>query len=158
MAFKSSSSTVFSLLFVFAVSLFPRISNAQSASDETPPGVLITRGTTQQGFPYLSGGVSSNERQIMEGLGKDYNVKITFAERGGAYLADVSLIITGTKGTEIVAATANGPWFFIQLPPGRYTVKATFNGQTKSTDAFTVAKDKTVRRTLIWNLGEQSPD
>jgi hypothetical protein len=158
MAFKSGSSSVIAILFVFAISLFPYILDAQSTSGETPAGVVITRGTTLQGFPYLSGGVSSNEREIMEPLGKDYNLRITFAERGGSYLADVSLIITGNKGDEIVAVTANGPWFFIQLPPGRYTVKATFDGQTRSTDAFTVAKGKTVHRTLVWDLGAQSPN
>ena len=83
-----------------------------------PPAILITEGKTAQGFPYISGGVSTDERERMETEGKSYNVKLAFAERRGAYLSDVKVVIEGAKGAEIVSVTTNGPWFFIQLPPG----------------------------------------
>jgi hypothetical protein len=139
------------------MTLFTQNSNAQPTAEENPPGVMISRGTSPQGFPYLSGGVSSDEREIMEALAKDYNVKLTFAERRGSYLADVRLVITGTKGDEIIATTANGPFFYIQLPVGSYAVKATTNGETKEIKRLDVPKGKTVERTLVWDLGEQSP-
>ncbi len=119
-----------------------------------PPAIMITEGRTAQGFPYLSGGVSTDERERMEDKGKSYNVKLAFPEVRGAYLADIKLVITGPKGAEIVSVTTNGPWLFIQLPPAQYTVKATFNGQTKSIEGLKVTKDKTIGRTLAWDLGK----
>jgi hypothetical protein len=125
---------------------------------ETPPGVMITQGTTVQGFSYLTGGVSSEEREILEQSGKGYNVRLTFAERGGAYLSDVNLVLTDAKGREIIAIKTNGPFFYIQLPPGSYGVSATFQGETKTLKSLVVPQVKTVQQTFVWNLGEQSPD
>jgi hypothetical protein len=119
-----------------------------------PPGVIITEGKTQQGFPYLSGGISTDEREVMEAWGKAYNVKLSFAEKKGPYLSDVKLTIEAAKGSEIITMTTTGPWFYIQLPAGAYTVKATLNGVTKEIKNLAVPKDKAVQRTLIWDLGE----
>lgn len=127
-----------------------------SSAGETPPSVMITQGKTAQGFPYLSGGVSSNEREIIEEWGKSYNVKLSFAEKRGSYLSDVTLAIEGTKGAEIIAITTNGPLFYIQLPPGSYTIKATLNGAMKEIKNLKVEKAKHVHRVITWDLGEPS--
>lgn len=87
-----------------------------------------------------------------------YSVKLSFAAKGGALLSDVKLVIADQKSGEIVSLVTDGPLFFIQLPPGIYTVTATFRNETKEMKALAVVKDKTVRRTLIWDLGEQSPN
>jgi len=128
---------------------------AESASGSLPPAIAITEGKTRQGFPYISGGVSTDEREAMEKEGKAYNVKLSFAEKRGPYLSDVKLVIEGSKGTEIINTVTNGPWFYIQLPAGSYTVKATFNDKTREIKRLDVQKDKPVRQTLTWDLGEQ---
>ncbi len=150
----------FSLLFAFLVSeplrcggRLPEVPAAQF-----PPAILIVEGKTIQGFAYLSGGVSSDEREVMEERGKSYNVKLVFAEKTGAYLSNVKLVIADTKGGEIISITTNGPWFFIQVPPGSYSVVATFTAETKQLKGLKVLKDQMVTRTLIWDLGEQSKD
>lgn len=132
------------------------IPTTESLAQESLPGVMITEGKTPWGFPYLSGGVSSNERETIEELGKTYNVKLSFAEKRGPCLADVRVVITDAKGAEIIAISTNGPLFYIQLPPGNYSVKATFNGVSKGISRLEVPKGKTVRQTLTWDLGEQS--
>jgi len=131
---------------------------AEAATTETPPWIVITEGKTAQGFAYLYGGVGSDEREIVEEKGKAYNVKLSFAAKGGAFLSDVTLVIADAKSGELVSLITDGPLFFIQLPPAIYTVSATFRNETKEIRALTVGKDKTVRRTLIWDLGEQSPN
>lgn len=145
------------LLFLLALSSDPLRCGApttDSLAGETPPWVMISEGKTTQGFPYLSGGVSSNEREIMEERSKAYNVKLTFAEKRGSYLSDVRLAIEGTKGAEIIAITTNGPLFYIQLPPGSYTIKATLNGAMKEIKNLKVEKAKPVHRVITWDLGE----
>jgi hypothetical protein len=134
------------------------VPRAEAATTEIPPWIVITEGTTAQGFPYLYGGVGSDERDIMEEKGRAYNLKLSFAAKGGAFLSDVKLVMADKKSGEIVSLVTDGPLFFIQLPPGNYTVRAAFRNETKEIRALTVGKDKTVRRTLIWDLGEQSPN
>jgi len=134
------------------------VPTTQSIAGEVPPGIMITQGKTEQGFPYLAGGVSSNEREILEQWGKSYNVKLSFAEKRGSYLADVKLVIEGVKGEQIIAITTDGPLFYIQLPSGSYTVKTTFNGETKQIKSLNVPKGKNVHQTITWDLGEQSED
>jgi hypothetical protein len=134
------------------------VPRAEAATTEYPPWIVITEGRTAQGFPYLYGGVGSDEREMVEKRGAAYNVKLSFAAKGGPYLSDVLLVIADAKKGQLVSLTTNGPLFFIRLPPGIYTVTATFRDETKEIKALAVEKDKTVRRTLIWDLGEQSPN
>ena len=124
----------------------------QAVAAEFPPSIVITEGKTAQGFPYVSGGVGSDERAALEERGKAFNVKLAFAEQRGPYLADVNVMIVDGKGAEILSLASAGPWFYIQLPPGRYNVKATYNGQTKEIRNLQVPKDKAVSRVLTWNL------
>jgi hypothetical protein len=62
-----------------------------------PSTIIVVEGKTKQGFPFLSGGVSSDERDVMAERRKDYNVILTFAENNSAYLSNVKLIIGDTK-------------------------------------------------------------
>jgi hypothetical protein len=119
-----------------------------------PPVLIITEGKTGQGFPYLFGGVSSNEREAMEERAKGYNVKLVFAEKRGAFLSGVTVMIASAKSAEIASLKTEGPWFYIQLPPGDYAVKATFKGETKQIKNLRVPKDKMIQQGLIWDLGE----
>ena len=151
----------FVLFLVLPLAIDPlrcAVPRAEAAATETPSSVVITEGKTAQGFPYLCGGVGSDEREIMEGRGATYNVKLSFAAKGGAFLSDVTLVIADAKSGELVSLITDGPLFFIQLPPAIYTVIATFRNETKEIKALAVVKNKSVRRTLIWDLGEQSPN
>ena len=56
---------------------------------ESPPG--IAKGATEQGFPYMSGGVGLDEREVMRSWGAAYNLRLSFAETSGMYLSDVKL-------------------------------------------------------------------
>jgi hypothetical protein len=73
----------------------------------------------------------------------------------GVYLSDVELWIE-KDGREIVHETSNGPWFYIRLPPGKYTVEATYEDQTKQIKNLQVAEGHRVTRLLHWDLKEES--
>jgi hypothetical protein len=91
--------------------------NAQSA--DLLPAIVITEGATPQGYPYIFGGVSSNEREAMEARAKDYNLRLVFAAKSGAYLSGVMLVLTTANGAEIVSVATNGPWFYIHSAAGK---------------------------------------
>jgi len=117
------------------------------------PAIVISHGKTVQGYPYLSGGVGTDERIALEERGKDFNVKLVFADSDGSFIAAVTLEIVGAKNEPIASLTTNGPWFYIQLPPGIYHVKATFAGQIKEAKALRVSRDKRVQQVFVWALG-----
>ncbi|HWP24295.1 MAG TPA: carboxypeptidase-like regulatory domain-containing protein [Candidatus Binatia bacterium] len=123
---------------------------------ELPPALGITEGKTAQGFPYLFGGISSNEREAMKerAKAKGYNVKLIFAEKSGPFIAGVTVVIADAKGAEMASVETDGPWFYIELPPGAYSLKATFKGQTREIRRRSVPKNKTVEQTFVWDLGE----
>lgn len=118
-----------------------------------PPAIVITRGKTAQGFVYLSGGVGADERLALEERGKGFSVKLVFAATDGSYVADVKLEITDVKGEAILSTTTTGPWFYIQLPPGIYNVKARYRGQIKEVTTLRVSKDGTTHQVFVWDLG-----
>ncbi len=122
-------------------------------ASEIRPAIMMTEGTTKQGFPYLFGGVSSNEREAMEERASDYNLKLVFAEKNGSYLSGVAVTLSSAKEGEILAAATQGPWFYIRLPAGVYNIKATFNGQTKQITNLRVAQGKATQQIFVWDLG-----
>lgn len=111
----------------------------------------ITEGKTAQGYPYLAGGISSNERELFVERSRDFNLRLSFADRKGPYIADVQFVIETAKGGQIIRLEGEGPLFFIRLPDGHYVVKATFNRETKAVNVK-LLKDKGVHYTLLWDL------
>ena len=112
----------------------------------------FAQGKTAQGFRYLSGGVSLEERRSMEAKAGEYNLRLTFAAKSGQYIADVRLVIQDEKGNEIITTRTEGPWFFIDLPPGKYNIKAAFKGETREIRSLPVSKEKSVRRFFHWEV------
>lgn len=85
----------------------------------------------QEGIPYMTGGISEGERAEMEKRSMDYNLKITLAAKSGAYLADIPVTICNADGKTVINIRAEGPWLYVRLPEGRYTIKASHEGQKK---------------------------
>jgi hypothetical protein len=99
------------------------------AADSSAPTL---QPVTEGGITYVSGGTGLEERQALDEVAGDYNLKLVFAEQGsGAYLADVKLLIMNMKGQKILEAVSDGPWFFVKLAPGRYKIAAESEGQSQ---------------------------
>jgi len=123
---------------------------------EIRPAIIITEGNTKEGFPYMFGGVSSNEREAMEERAKEYNLKLVLAEKNGPYISGVTVTLSSVKEGEILAVATEGPWFYIRLPAGTYDITANFKGQTKRVKNLSLTKDKKVQQIFIWDLGTQA--
>lgn len=78
-----------------------------------------------------SGAVGIDERQEFMKTFGNYNLHLAFAEKSGAYLADVDVTIRDAQGKVLWSGTADGPLFFARVPSGRYSVEAQFAGDTK---------------------------
>lgn len=128
-----------SVALAFAVALFGAGASAQ------------TGGAAK--VDYLSGGVSLDEREVLAGRGKEFNLKVvTAAERSGAYLADVRMKVVDTRDAKVLLETTmDGPWFLAQLPPGKYVLEATFEGKTL-TKTVAIGKEGQREAYFYWTV------
>lgn len=101
------------------------------------------------GVRYLTGGVGQDEAAYILKAGGDYSLRLTFTGSSGQYLADVDTQIYDSSGKERFAAVSDGPFLFVQLPPGRYRVVATADGKAREQTLMVPAKGG-VSRTLRW--------
>ncbi len=83
----------------------------------------------------VCGGVGNDERREMAAAAGNASMSLQFSLAGrGNFVADVDVRITPAKG-EAFSAKTDGPICYLQLPPGRYTVEASYKGTRKSTSA-----------------------
>jgi hypothetical protein len=124
------------ILFLFAVGpSFPGFSMEPSAS---PPQVNF-----YHEIPYVSGGIGVEEREAVEAIGKEHNLKLSFALQNGNYLGDVNVVVKDNKGNSVLEAVSDGPLFFAKLPAGSYTIEATTREETLKRTAHISARGQT---------------
>jgi hypothetical protein len=85
----------------------------------------LDEGRTEQGFTYVSGGVSLDEREALQAQRTQHSLWVMVAMAGsGAYTGDVHILIRDAAGRTVFDRDLDGPWLFIDLPRGRYSVEA----------------------------------
>lgn len=99
--------------------------------------------------PFITGGVGLEERDALRSKSGEYNLKLRFAKRDGAYLGAVNVGISDGRGRQVLSTETDGPWILAKLRPGRYHVKATANDRTVSRDV-TVSGRGQKSLTLFW--------
>ena len=99
----------------------------QANGGGTASSASVVSGQTQGGVAYLSGGITVDDRVAMRAQQGRYNLWIaTVAKGSGAYLSDAQLRIVDLKNQAVVLdRIADGPWFMLALPTGRYQISAT---------------------------------
>lgn len=81
----------------------------------------------------VSGGVGVGARDTLDQRAEKYGLKLVFAQSpSGDYLAEVPVTITDRHGNTVIDAVSEGPWMYVDLPTGNYSVKAQFNGRTET--------------------------
>jgi len=99
-----------------------------------------------QGVKTLSTGVGEEERVPASG----YSVRFEFAELGGAYLAQVAVVIKDGSRKTVVELVSKGPWLWANLDPGLYRITATAANGRKQGAEFTVEAGRTEVVRLVW--------
>jgi len=82
---------------------------------------------------YVTGGIGIDESTAFKQAMPQYPLALTFAERldgKGAYVSDVVVVIRNAKNNTVLNADANGPYFLVRLPAGKYQVSATYKNKT----------------------------
>lgn len=112
---------------------------SQTAGDGSAP----SGGKSEyKGIYYISGGIGLDERERLTSIGKNYSLKLVFAVKSREYLADVRVKILDKSGKKVLDAVSEGPWFYADLPTGKYTVSVSLSGREKQS-ATNIVKGQT---------------
>ncbi|CAI8901009.1 Carboxypeptidase regulatory-like domain-containing protein [Pseudomonas sp. IT-P253] len=120
------------LLPIAAIGLLmiPVMSLAASLEPVDNAGVQVQR-QEQNGINYLSGGIGEDESKAIQQT-TGYNLHMTFSIGAeNKYIPDVDLLIQKAPGQTVLTLSQAGPLVYVQLPPGKYVVIATRNGQER---------------------------
>ena len=103
---------------------------ATNANTKGIDGIVQTVGNVT----YVSGGVGEKSLDKIGSMVNEFNLKLVFAEKSGAYLSAIQVVIVDAKGKPVLEATSEGPIFLAKLPAGHYQVSATSDGKTEKRD------------------------
>jgi hypothetical protein len=109
---------------ISAIGILLILSEIADAREAHLSEISIVRLKTVSGFRYMTGGLTFHEQQAMERQSARYNLKLLFAPPSGTSISPVLLLIGDNQGHHIDTIVLHGPWFYIQLPPGSYTILA----------------------------------
>ncbi|MHC8346452.1 carboxypeptidase regulatory-like domain-containing protein [Pseudomonas sp. RT6P73] len=134
------------------VLMFPATSWAASLEPIDSSGVQVQR-QEQNGITYVSGGIGEDEAKAIQQT-TGYNLHMTFSVGPeNKYIPDVDVVIQKAPGQTVLTLSQAGPLVYVQLPPGRYTVVATRNGEAKH-DTTDVGSDTARNLVFHWTGDE----
>jgi hypothetical protein len=112
---------------VVAVAAPPEFMNVAALAET---GASLPQVQELGGVTYLNGGASLGEVAYVNSRAGEFTLQILFSGRGGEYgVADKVSVRSGQR--ELISVPDAGPYLMLKLPPGRYTVEASFKGATE---------------------------
>lgn len=145
--FPSRMRPVAAALFCGAV-LLSALSSAQAAVN--PPIYM------SHGVEYMSGGIGSDEAQLMETVSPRWPATFEFAVKDGKsadFAANVHVTVRDAHGVALIDnVTSGGPFMVARLEPGNYDVEATLGGQVLK-QQVRVPEGASAKASFVWPAG-----
>lgn len=111
-----------------------------------------------QGVNYVTGGIGSEEVEALESFKKQFNLYFLFSEgKIGRLVDDVNLSIIDAKKQTVFSLEHAAPRLLLSLPAGKYTVIASYQGNTQRY-TFTHTAKKSQRVILNWKNTQLDED
>lgn len=126
------------------------------AAEPCSPEEIKLEVQTENAVTFVSGGIGICESQEMQRIAHTYQLALVFVQRTGNrenYLASIPIIITDSQGRRVLETVSKGPYLLANMPKGRYTVEASFNGEHKR-QSLTV-QSKHQRRVFVWQTNDE---
>lgn len=101
---------------------------------------------------YVSGGVCSEEVNFMKGVAQHFPLEIVLVQQANGkeiYIADVNVSLHNAQQEEVLYVVTDGPFLFVNLPDGKYTINATYH-DIKQTKQVNITK-KHSRVVMLWD-------
>ena len=133
---RFAATSVLALLFSGAV--------LAQADPGAPPAPRVRQAN---GIDYVNGGDGSESRDAITSMQAGFGLKLVFSNASGEYLVADHVAVKGRAG-EVFDVDRAGPWLLVKLPPGHYTMTATYQGKTAQ-QAVDIGKSM---RTVNWRF------
>lgn len=111
----------------------------------------LKEGTTTDGRRYVAGGIGIEEVAALQQQAPGFSLQLITAAPSGAYLAGTEVRITDARNAVVLATTIDAPWLLVDLPGGRYTVRASHPLGGEVERRLTIAEGKPQRVVLHFN-------
>ena len=109
-------------------------------------------GKNAAGISHITGGIGSEEQAYFKQSKPNYNTYLLFVDRkSGAYLADVTVQVKDSKGQTVFDEMSEGPYFYLDLPNGSYTITASYEGVEKSHRVKVTNAHKAGQVKFVWD-------
>ncbi len=126
-------------VFVLCVAAIPLAFAQAGTNPATAPTVQRSPG----GTAYLNGGGGDEERAAMTARQGEFPFKVVMSGAGGEFVVVDKLSVSTPQG-ELLAIRDAGPLVMIKLPPGQYTLEATWQGKTERRSVRLAASAQTL--------------
>lgn len=119
-------------LYAFDVAVCAALSTPAVAQTNVSPGTpaapIVQH--TLGGIDYISGGAGEEDRNAMAAQQSQFPFKVVLSAGSGQYVVADRLSVRAPEG-ELLTVRDAGPLVMANLPPGTYTVEATWQGKTE---------------------------
>lgn len=75
------------------------------------------------GISYITGGIGDEEMGEMAAQEPNFNVRILISSTSGEYMGENAIRFLDKSGAEVLRVEEVGPFFYANLPAGKYTVE-----------------------------------
>lgn len=80
---------------------------------------------TNGNVTYVTGGIGDEEMEMLKSRENDFNVHLLLTSTHGEYIGGVMVRVLNEQGQEVLTANDAGPYLYVKLPPGKYTLEGT---------------------------------
>jgi hypothetical protein len=105
------------------------------------------------GIPFISGGIAE-DLEGMKKVAKTYPLRMVFSEEG-AYIAEVTVGIYDSYGALVFYNQKSGPYLYVKLPDGEYSIVAIAEGVKRSQK---VSLDSTKSKKVFFSWPAKNSD
>jgi len=109
----------------------PVMPPAQQMQSQSPPALQAQQ---QGNITFVSGGAGDEDRAALKQVESQYNLRLMFAARNGDFLANIAVTLSDMRGNAVLDTISDGPIFYAHVPPGRYRLTVSNEGQAQSRD------------------------
>lgn len=119
---------------------------------ETPSGVPLPVEQQVNGIVFMNDGAGLEDVAYLKSRASEFPLQIIFSGRGGEWGVADNMTIT-RDGRELLSVPNAGPYFMLKVPPGRYTLEASFKGSVERRTVVVVRSGVTK---VNWNTPRAS--
>jgi len=113
---------------------------APAADSGAPPPPQVR---SADGVEYLNGGVGEEARAAIDAQRSAFPLRLVFSVASGAYVVADHVDIGGVHG-KVLGVDRAGPMLLVKLPPGDYTVDASYAGKSEQRKVRVARESTTV--------------